>query len=61
MPLTRYLAEAKRCSEIIAGVLTQRGLQPVIQSIVLTEDNQLAWLIILLNVPALNGRLEGYC
>ncbi|HNS37413.1 MAG TPA: FtsK/SpoIIIE domain-containing protein [Anaerolineaceae bacterium] len=61
MPLTRYLAEAKRCSEIIAGVLTQRGLQPVIQSIVLTEDNQLVWLIIFLNVPALNGRLEGYC
>lgn len=60
MALTRYLSEARRCSDLVIEVLSQRGLQPVIQSLVLTEDNQLVWLIVFLNVLALNGRLEAY-
>ncbi|HNS37007.1 MAG TPA: hypothetical protein PKM01_04435 [Anaerolineaceae bacterium] len=61
MTLTRYLAEARHCALLIVSVLTQRGLRPAIESLALTEDNRLVWLVAFLDVPALNGRMEGYC
>lgn len=61
MTLTRYLPEAQHCAVVVVGVLTQRGLRPAIQSLVLTEDKRLVWLVIFLDVSALDGRLEGYC
>ncbi len=56
---SRYLAQARHCARLIAHTLAQRGLHAKV-SFCLTERHGLVWLVVVLNLTQLEGRLEGY-
>ncbi len=60
MSLGNYMPAAKLCTEIITRGLVQRGLEPLFQTIGISERNGFVWLIMFLDVPKLSGKLETY-
>ena len=57
--LSRFLAEARYIALQVVLALAQRGL-PTPASFYLTERNNLVWLVVVLDLAQLAGRLEGY-
>lgn len=60
MSANRYLPAAKNVSQALPGILTERGLDPLIKRYVLTESERgNTWLFVVLD-DSVSEKLESY-